>query len=91
MTLDEMQEEKQNLLRAIRRRNSDLRRFKDERNYYKHRSESDERWAKQLETALKIACETIPKELLRSGSYVLEPGAMMALASKQLRERRDNR
>ena len=91
MTLEEMQEEKQNLLRAIKRRNADLRRFKDERNYYKHRAESDERWAKQLETALKIACETIPKELLRSGSPVLEPGVMMALASKQLRERRDNR
>ena len=91
MTLEEMQEEKQNLLRAIKRRNADLRRFKDERNYYKQRAESDERWAKQLETALKIACETIPKELLKTGSPVLEPGAMMALASKQLRERRDNR
>ena len=91
MTIEEMQEEKKNLLRAINRRNADLRRFKDERNYYKHQADSDERWSQQLETALKIACETIPKELLRSGSPVLEPGVMMALASKQLRERRDSR
>ena len=91
MTIEEMQAEKQNLLQAIKRRNADLRRFKDERNYYKKQSENDERWAKQLETALKIACETIPKELLRSGSSVLEPGVMMALASKQLRGRRDSR
>jgi hypothetical protein len=87
MTIEEMQEEKKNLLRAINRRNADLRRFKDERNYYKHQADSDERWYQQLETALKIACETIPKELLRSGSPVLEPGVMMALAAKQLREK----
>lgn len=88
MTIEEMQAEKQNLLQAIKRRNADLRRFKDERNYYKKRSENDERWAKQLETALKIACETIPKELLKSGSYILEPGVMMAQASNKLREKR---
>ena len=88
MTIEEMQAEKQNLLQAIKRRNADLRRIKDERNYYKKRSENDERWAKQLETALKIACETIPKELLKSGSYILEPGVMMAQASNKLREKR---
>ena len=35
MTIEEMQAEKKNLLQAIKRRNADLRRFKDERAYYK--------------------------------------------------------
>ena len=84
-TAEQMREEKKGLLRAIRRRNADLRRFKEERSYYKLLAESNERWAKQLEEALKIACETIPKELLKSGSPIKEPDAMMGLAAARLK------
>ena len=91
MTIDEMQEERKGLLRAIRRRNEDLRKFKYERGFYKRQAESNERWAEQLNLALKIACETIPKELLRSGSYIKEPEAMMSIAAKQLKEASDEK
>ena len=46
-------EERKGLLRAIRRRNEDLRKFKYERGFYKRQAESNERWAEQLNMSFK--------------------------------------
>ena len=91
MTNEEMQAENKRLLMALKHRNADLRRIKDERAYYKKQALDNERWVKQSDLALKIACTAIPKELLRSGSYVKEPDAMMVLANKQLREKENKK
>lgn len=90
MTDEEMKDERRKLMRAIHRRNEDLRRLKEERGYYKHQADSANRWSEQLNLALKIACEAIPKPLLKSGTALNEPGVFMAMAGKQLRERREH-